>query len=168
MNMDIKELFAKLRGGKGGGKSGGGITAFFDKNPKMKVIIPAILIGISLIVALVIIVTTEKTKIDTTPANSGDAAQAEVFPQDVRNKEDIPLEGADVLSESALSHGKVTAILVNSDGYYTATVETDNQSYPHLQVGDCLGDSSWTVENITDNTVIISFGETKVELKLDI
>ena len=28
MNMDIKELFAKLRGGKGGGKSGGGITAF--------------------------------------------------------------------------------------------------------------------------------------------
>ena len=61
MNMDIKELFAKLKGSKGGGKSGGGITAFFDKNPKMKIIIPIVLIAISVLVALIIIFTTEKT-----------------------------------------------------------------------------------------------------------
>ena len=167
MNMDIKELFAKLKGSKGGGKSGGGITTFFDKNPKMKIIIPIILIAISVLVALIIIFTTEKTKIDTTPVNSGDAAQAEVLPQNVRNKEDIPLDGDDVLSESALAHGKVTAILVNSDGYYTAIVETDKQSYQKLQVGDYLDDSSWIVENITDDSVVISLGETKVELKAD-
>ena len=41
MNMDIKELFAKLKGGKSG-KGGSGFTAFFDKNPKMKIIIPII------------------------------------------------------------------------------------------------------------------------------
>ena len=167
MNMDIKELFAKLKGGKSG-KGGSGFTAFFDKNPKMKIIIPIILIAISVLVALIIIFTTEKKKIDTNPVNSGDAAQAEVLPQNVRNKEDIPLDGDDVLDDVALSHGKVTAITFNSEGYYTATVETDSRHYPNLQVGDYLDDSSWIVENITDDSVVISLGETKVELKLDI
>ncbi|MGN1161682.1 MAG: hypothetical protein ACI4SX_05470, partial [Candidatus Fimenecus sp.] len=146
-------------------KGGSGFTAFFDKNPKMKIIIPIILIAISVLVALIIIFTTEKTKIDTTPVNSGDAAQAEVLPQNVRNKEDIPLDGTDVLDDVALSHGKVTAIMFNSEGYYTATVETDNQHYPNLQVGDYLGDSSWIVESITDDSVVISLDDTKVELK---
>ena len=42
MNMDVKDLIAKLKsgGGKTTAKKGGSsFTAFFDKNPQMKIII---------------------------------------------------------------------------------------------------------------------------------
>mgnify|MGYP003319652337 CR=1 FL=1 len=57
--MDIKDLIAKLKSGSGKSstKAGGSsFTAFFDKNPKMKIIIPAVLVAISVLVALVIII----------------------------------------------------------------------------------------------------------------
>ncbi len=166
MNMDIKDLIAKLKGGSGGNKRGGGLTGFFDKNPKMKVIIPAICLGISVLVALVIIFTTGTIEIDDTPVNNGvNGSQVDVLPQDVRNLEDIELLGDDVFDDVALANAKVTAIIVNSDGYYTATVEAENQSYPHLQVGDYVGSSSWLVEDITDDCVIVALGEKRIQLE---
>lgn len=166
MNMDIKDLIAKLKGGSGGNKRGGGLTGFFDKNPKMKIIIPAICLGISLLVALVIIFTTGTVEIDDTPVNSDTTgSQVDVLPQDVRNLEDIEVIGDDVFDDVALANAKVTAIIVNSDGYYTATVETDNQSYPHLQVGDYVGSSSWLVEDITDECVIVALGDRRIQLE---
>ena len=165
MNMDIKDLIAKLKGGSGGAKRGGGITGFFEKNPKMKIIIPAICIGISILVALTIIITTGTIEVDNDPVG-GDVggSKVDVLPQDVRDYEDIEVNGDNVFDDVALANAKVTAIIVNSDGYYTATVEADNQSYPHLQVGDYVGTSSWLVEDITDECVIIALGEKKIQL----
>ena len=166
MNMDIKDLIAKLKSGSGGNKRGGsGLTGFFEKNPKMKVIIPAICLGISVLVALVIIVTTGTIEIDESPVggnNSG--SEVDILPEDVRQYEDIEVLGDDVFDDVALANAKVTIIIVNSDGYYTATIETDNQAYPHLQVGDYVGTSSWLVEDITDECVIVALGEKKLQL----
>ncbi len=167
MNMDIKDLIAKLKGGSGGNsRKKGGMTAFFEKNPKMKIIIPSIFIGISVLVALVIIFTTGSVDLDETPVNSGtNGTQVDVLPQDVRNLEDIEIEGDSVFDDVALANAKVTAIIVNSDGYYTATVEAENESYPHLQVGDYVGSSSWMVEDITDECVIVALGDKKLKLE---
>ena len=166
MNMDIKDLIAKLKGGSGDTKRGGGITGFFDKNPKMKIIIPAICLGISVLVAIVIIATTGTIEVENYPTNNGgEGTHVDVLPQDVREYEDIELIGDDVFDDVALAKAKVTAIIVNSDGYYTATVEAENQSYPHLQVGDYVGSSSWLVEDITDDCVIVALGDKKLQLK---
>lgn len=166
MNMDIKDLIAKLKGGSGEAKRGGGLTGFFEKNPKMKVIIPAICLGISVLVAIVIIVTTGTIEVEEMPTNNdGTGSQVDVLPQSVRDYEDIDLVGDDVFDDVALANAKVTAIIVNSDGYYTATVEAENQSYPHLQVGDYVGSSSWLVEDITDDCVIVALGDKKIQLK---
>ncbi len=167
MNMDIKDLIAKLKGGSGGNsRRSGGVTAFFEKNPKMRIIIPAIFIGISVLVALVIIFTTGSVEIDDTLVSGGTTGtQVDVLPQEVRNYEDIDLTGDDVFDDVALANAKVTAIIVNSDGYYTATVEAENESYPHLQVGDYVGSSSWIVEDITEDCVIVALGEKKLQLE---
>ncbi|MBR5321359.1 MAG: hypothetical protein IKU41_05920 [Clostridia bacterium] len=165
MNMDIKDLIAKLKGGNSGAKRGGGITGFFEKNPKMKIIIPAICLGLSVLVAIVIIVTTGTIEIDESPVGGNSAgSQVDVLPQDVRDLEDIEVLGDDVFDDVALANAKVTAIIKNSEGYYTATVEADKQSYPHLQVGDYVGASSWLVEDITDECVIVALGEKKIQL----
>lgn len=166
MNMDIKDLIAKLKGGSGDAKRGGGITGFFDKNPKMKIIIPAICLGISLLVAIVIIATTGTIEVEDYPVNNGETgSHVDALPQDVRDYEDIELVGDDVFDDVALANAKVTAIIINSDGYYTATVEAEKQSYPHLQVGDYVGSSSWLVEDITDDCVIVALGDKKIQLK---
>ena len=165
MNMHIKDLIAKLKGSSGGNKRGGGLTGCFEKNPKMKVIIPSICLGISILVALVIILTTGTIEVDDSPVGGNNAgSQVDVLPQDVRKYEDIEVLGEGVFDDVALANAKVTAIIVNSDGYYTATVEADNQSYPHLQVGDYVGTSSWLVEDITDECVIVALGEKKIQL----
>ena len=126
MNMDIKDLIAKLKSGSSGNKRGGGLTGFFEKNPKMKVIIPAICLGISVLVALVIIFTTGTIEIDESPVggnNSG--AQVDVLPQDVRNYEDIEVLGDDVFDDVALANAEYigyasphTAVINNPDYCY--------------------------------------------------
>lgn len=168
MNMDIKDLIAKLKSGSGKNtnKSGGSsLTAFLDKNPKMKIIIPAILIAISVLVALVIIISTKSPKIDTTPVVGGEAQNVDVLPQDVRDLEDIEIEGDNVFDEVDVANAKITAIIRNSDGYYTAVMETKTNSYSTLNVGDYINGSSWMVEDITDDGVLIALGEKKVEIK---
>lgn len=166
MNMDIKDLIAKLKGGSGGGKKeGNSLTAFFDKNPKMKIILPAIVGAISILVALAIIITTNSPDIDTTPVGGGEAQNVDVLPQDVRDLEDIEIEGENVFDEVDIANAKITTIIVNSDGYYTAVMETKTNSYATLQVGDYINGSSWLVEDITDDCVIVALGEKKVEIK---
>lgn len=170
MNMDIKDLIAKLKGNKGSGTKSrnGGMVAFFDKNPKMKIIIPAMLLAVALLAAIIIIFTTDKNPIEDMPVDgTANGEQVEILPKDVRELEDIEVTGDNVFDEVDVSHAKITAIMVNSDGYYTATMVTDTQSYPHLQVGDYIGGSSWLVEDITDNKVTIALGDKKVDLKFE-
>ena len=168
-NIDIKDLFAKLKkgGSSGGKKSGGGMTAFFEKNPKMKIIIPAILLAISILAALVIILTTtlHSVKVDDSPV-SGSGEKVAVLPDSVRDLEDIDIAGGEVLEKADLSRAKLTTIISNSDGYYTAVVETDKKSYSTLQLGDKLGDS-WLVEAIDSNSITLTYEDETVVLKLD-
>lgn len=167
MNMDIKDLIAKLKSGSGKSstKAGGSsFTAFFDKNPKMKIIIPAVLVAISVLVALVIIISTNSPEIDTTPVGGGEAQNVDVLPQDVRDLEDIEIEGGNVFDEVDLAEARVGAILYNQEGYYTASLET--KAKPDgvtIKVGDYIG--SWLVKDITDDEVIFALGEKKVEIK---
>lgn len=166
MNMDIKDLFAKLKKGNSGStRTGGGITGFLDKNPKMKIIIPAVLLAISVLVMIVIILTTPKTEINTdiTPVN-GDIVQN--LPQDAIGKDDLDIESGDVLSEVTLDHPKVTAIYFVKGGYSMATIETDTHSYPQLKEGDTINGTEWKVEQITENSVIISLNGEMTELKM--
>lgn len=168
MNMDIKDLIAKLKSGSGKSNTKAGessFTAFFDKNPKMKIIIPAVVIAISVLVALAIILSVKSPKIDTTPVGGGEAQNVDVLPQDVREYEDIDIEGGNVFDEVDVANAKITAIIKNSDGYYTAVMETKTASYPNLNVGDYINGSSWMVEDITENGVVIALGEKKVEIK---
>lgn len=164
MNMDIKDLIAKLKGGSGGNKRGGGITAFFEKNPKMKIILPAILAVISVLVAAVIIVTTKSPEIDTTPVGNGEIQQADALPQDVRDYEDIEVEGEGVFSDVTIANAKITGIYYNNDGYYSATMATDTGSYL-ICVGDYIGGSSWQVVEINDQCVVVALGEKEITLK---
>ena len=168
MNMDVKDLIAKLKSGgsKTTAKKGGSsFTTFFDKNPQMKIIIPAVLVAISVLVALVFIITTKSPTIDTSPVGGGEAQNVDVLPQDVRDLEDIEIEGGNVFDEVDVANAKITAIIKNSDGYYTAVMQTKTNSYSTLNVGDYINGSSWMVEDITDDCVIIALGEKKVEIK---
>ncbi len=168
MNMDIKDLIAKLKGGnKNSGKGGGGITAFFEKNPTMKIVLPAVLLAIAAIVAIVIVVSTaiNKTEVDTSPVDAN-AQEVDILPQDVRDFEDLDTEGDGVFDEVDIANAKVTTIIRNSDGYYTAVMETKTNSYSTLQVGDYINGSSWQVEEITDDYVLLGLGDKKVELRL--
>lgn len=165
MNMDIKDLIAKLKGGNSGNKRGGGLTGFFEKNPKMKIIIPSILAAISILVAIIIIVTTSSPEIDTTPVASGEVQNVDALPQDVRDLEDIDVEGENIFDDVAVANAKITAIYYNQDGYYTATMVTDTKSYPNLQVGDYIDGSSWQVIEINEQCVVVALGEKEVTIK---
>ncbi len=168
MNMDIKELFAKLKSGKGKGRSSGGVVAFFEKNPKMKIIIPAIFFAISVLVAIVIVVKTSTAKVPELNVSSGEAGtnKVEVLPEDVREAEKLDgITDSEMFNEAVLAHPKVTAIIYNGEGYYTATVETDNAHYPNLTVGQYVAGSDWLVENITADQVIFSCNGQKITVK---
>lgn len=169
MNMDIKELIAKLKSKSGGGsRNSGGVAAFFEKNPKMKIIIPAIFVAISVLVALLIIVKTGKAKVPDIPVNSneGSTNQVEVLPEDVRESENLEgITDSEMFNEAVLSHPKVTAIIYNTEGYYTATVVTDNAHYPNLSVGQYVAGSDWLVESITADQVVFSCNGQKITVK---
>lgn len=160
MNMDIKDIIAKLKAKSGGGsRNSGGVAAFFEKNPKMKIIIPAIFLAISLLVSVIIIIKTGKTKIPDVPVDSSGASQnqVEVLPEEIREAEKLDgINDAAVFNQAVLAHPKVTAIIYNNEGYYTATVETDNAHYPNLSVGQYVAGSDWLVESITADRVVFS------------
>lgn len=170
MNMDVKDLIAKLKskGGKGSSKSGGSsLTAFFDKNPKMKIIIPIVLILISALVSVSIIVTTKTSKVDSTPVNVENGDQVDVLPQGIIVVEEDEVGSENVFDEVAIANAKYTAMIYNSEGYYTAQLETKSNIIT-VKVGDYIDGSSWLVEDISEEKVVLSLGDKKVEIKRDV
>lgn len=172
MNMDVKDLIAKLKSKKGDSRNGSGFAAFFEKNPKMKIIIPVIFLAISVLVAVVIVVKTSNAKVPDIPLDSIEANtnQAEALPKEVRNAEQLEgITDRALLNEAVLAHPKVTAITYNdSEGYFTATVESDNGSYPNLQIGQYIAGSDWLVENITWEQVVFSCNGQTVTVKINL
>ncbi len=172
MNMDVKDLIAKLK--KGGGKKGaankkGGnpVLAFFDKNPKMKIILPLILLLIAAAVAVAFIVTGAKTDVDVnTDAGKPQGEAVDVMPMLERPIGEALEDGANPFDEDAIANAKLKGTMYNSNGYWTALVETKTHSYV-LQVGDYVSNSDWLVEEINDNSITFSMGDKKrtVEIK---
>lgn len=159
-NMDVKDLFKNLKskGGKKDGRKSGGLNAFFEKNPKMKIILPAVVVLIAVAVAVIIIVTGVTT--DTTVDDTAVAGQSVmVLPQAVRNETETLAEGADPFSEDAISNGKITVMGYNSDGVRTAVVQNQYGTSYLLEVGSRVGDSEWYVDSIDDTSVTFSMGE---------
>lgn len=172
MNMDIKDLIAKIKSKKGNSRNSGGVAAFFEKNPKMKIIIPVIFFAISILVAVVIVVKTSNAKVPDIPVGSieTNTNQVEAFPKEIRDAEKLEgITDKDLLNEAVLAHPKVTAITYNdSEGYYTATVVADNDLHYTLQVGQYVAGSDWLVENITWEQVVFSCNGQKVTVKINL
>lgn len=166
MNMNVKDVIAKLKSGKKKDARGGSaITKFFEKNPKMKIIIPAIILLISVAVAIAIIISGVTADTELAPEVSVAGQSVEVLPQLERTTAPIG-EGVDPFSEDVIANATLTGIVYNSAGYRTAIVNTQYASYV-LQAGDYVSTSSWLVEDITDNSITFSLdGKTRtVEMK---
>ena len=88
MNMDVKDLFAALKKKSGSKKKdtrgGSSFVNFFEKNPKMKIILPAILVLIAVAVAVVLIITGIQTETDVDPDSAVAGQAVEVLPMQER------------------------------------------------------------------------------------
>lgn len=160
-NMDIKDLFKKFKsGGAKDARKGGKLNAFFEKNPKMKYILPAIVVLISVAVAAIIIFAgNPDTDIPDPAAVQGQ--EVAVLPQIERHEaETLADEGEDPFEEDILANARVTGMIYNFGGYWTATIATkDNKNGFTVQVGDYVGSSDWYVESIDGDTVVVTMGD---------
>ncbi|MEG2174934.1 MAG: hypothetical protein RR135_05575 [Oscillospiraceae bacterium] len=84
---------------------------------------------------------------------SPNATSVEVLPQNIRSfnggGENNPF------ATESLGEVRITGIVSNSNGLYTAIVESQSASYI-LSIGDQLFGSSWEVSKITKNSVTFS------------
>lgn len=159
-NIDLKDLFKKKSGAAklNDTKSGNSLTKFFEKNPKMKLIIPIILILIAAGVATGIIIMNSAVDTDVKDPPSVSAKSVEVLPiAEGRTQEAVP-QNANPFSEDVIANAKLRGILYNSNGYRTAIVETEYAAYT-VQVGDYVGSSEWLTSDITDTTVTFTLGD---------
>lgn len=165
MKMDVKDLFAKFKKG-GSSKSSGGITTFLEKNPAMKVIIPVVLIVVAIAAAILIVFSVKKMKVDKNPVNV-QSQNVYALPQQYFPNGDE--KQGDTVGDIALEHPRLTAIY--DMGRPVVTIETDNGSYPSLEVGEKIGDSDWSVYEVKENSVVLvcDDGENKqyIELKME-
>lgn len=146
MNIDVKELFAKLKGGqKKDARAGSAFVQFFEKNPKMKIIIPAIFVVIAAVVAAIFIVSGLRTETDVDPNMPASGTAVDVLPMLERSEGVSLADGVDPFSEDVIANAKLTGVFYNSDGFRTAILKTEYASYI-VQVGDYVGDSTWLVE----------------------
>ena len=163
MNMDLKELIAKITGknkdasAAGAKKKNNSVSLFFENNPAMKFVIAIIAVVVSLAVALVIIISAKRSKpdLDTNVAvNSSDTV--EVLPKIERDRVD-EYEGKDPFVENILDGAKLTGIY-ETYGYKCATLQTTRKSYTLFE-GDSVGDSDWVVSEITDKSITLVSGD---------
>ena len=159
-NMDIKDLFKKLKSGSGkkDARKGSSVTAFFDKNPKMRIILPALFVLIAVVVAALIILSGADTDVDLDEGATVAGQAVAVLPEIERTQSENVADDVDPFAEDVIANAKITGMIYNSDGYWTAVVQTSYASYS-LQVGDYVGGSQWLVESITDTSVTFSLGE---------
>lgn len=160
-NMDIKDLFKKLKSGssKKDARKGGKLNAFFDKNPQMKYILPGIIVLISVAVAAIIIFTGNPNT-DIPEPVSVEGQEVEVLPQLERREAETLADDADPFEEDILANAKVTGMIYNFGGYWTATIATkDNKNGFTVQVGDYVGSSDWYVESIDGTSVVVTMGD---------
>lgn len=161
MNIDIKALIAKITGKDKGSvpakRKENPISKFFQKNPKMKIIVAAIAVVVSLAVAVTIILTYKNSSPDLdTNVTANENAAVDILPETERDIGET-VNGEDPFDENALNAAKLTGIY-DFYGYKTATLQTSSKSYT-LREGDSVGKSDWIVSEITDSSIKIALGD---------
>lgn len=140
------------------------VVEFFEKNPLMKIIIPAVLFVILAAVFIFIIfgdgiITGDVDDVDVT---IDDSAAVEVWNGEsdiLKDKELIKLIENDPLSPDILSTAKYTGYIVGSSGLKTAQVEIGSGDSLVLTLGETVGDSEWEVTEITKSYIVFKAGD---------
>ena len=160
--MNIKDLIAKITGknkeaGIGSTKKKNSVSAFFERNPKMNYIIGLIAVLVAISVAVIIAISYRASKVDLNTNVSVNANQeVEVLPKIERDRAG-EYDGKDPFEENILDGAKLTGIY-ETYGYRSATLQTTRKSYTLFE-GDTLGESDWTVSEITDNSITLVSGD---------
>ncbi len=147
------------------------IEEFFQKNPIMKIVIPAIAFLIIVSVFL-IIVFGDKVFTEDPQQNTGtvapDSNVVEVLPgnNEITDKKVLEIINDDPLSADILSSAKYTGYVGGSSGLKTALIEIGSgKDVLVLSVGETVGDSSWEVTEIDEDYVLFKAG--KITKKLN-
>ena len=148
------------------------VAQFFDKNPIMKIVIPAILFLI--IVAIFILVIfgdgilmnkDDSDSVDTSTQSN----EVQVIPGNniIKDKELVELIDDDPLSPDILSSAKYTGSVVGSSGLKTALIQIGSEGDTlTLCLGETIGDSNWELKEITSDYVIFKAGEITKKINL--
>jgi Tfp pilus assembly protein PilP len=159
--VDIKDLIAKITGKNKDGSAGkvkkNSVSMFFERNPKMKYIIAVIAIMVSAAVAVVLALSYRSSKPDLdTNVTANKNQQVEILPQ-IEREVASDYDGKDPFVENILDGAKLTGVY-ETYGYMSATLQTTKKSYTLFE-GDTLGDSDWTVSEITSNSITLVSGD---------
>ncbi len=136
---------------------------FFDKNPLMKVLVPAVLfIIIAAIILFVIfgdgVLQGDNTDIDTD--NNSNYVQALPGDDIINDKEIVELINSDPLSPDILASAKYKGYVKSTNGRINALIEIGSTG-DNLQVerGETVGDSAWELIEVNKEYVIFKAGE---------
>ena len=140
------------------------VMDFFDKNPLMKILIPAILF-IILAAVFVFVIFGDGVimgDVDDVDITIDESAAVDVWNGNsdiLKDKELIKLIEDDPLSPDILSTAKYTGYTVGSSGLKAAQVEIGEGDKLVLTLGETVGESEWTVSEITKTYIVFEAGE---------
>ena len=145
---------------------------FFEKNPILKIIIPVLLFAI-LAGIFVFVIFGDGVLRGKDDASAGTPTQSETNTVDVlpgnntiTDEDVVSLIEKDPLSADILATAKYTGYAVGSSGLKTALVQIGtNGDTLVLSLGETVGDSSWTVTELTKDYVIFSAGKLTKKLE---
>lgn len=167
--------------GKGKKESGGApkvdvtmkMMEFFDKNPIMKVVVPAVLLVV-LVGVIVFVVMGDGVILDENNLGDENVASSEYVGiydggnDPIEDPEIVELIENDPLSEDILATAQYKGYVVGSSGLKTATVQigADGSQSLTLSLGETIGNSEWEVVEINSEYVLVRAGEIERKLEL--
>lgn len=148
------------------------VAQFFEKNPIMKILIPAILFLIIVAIFILVIfgdgILMDKDD-DASVDSSNQSNEVLVIPENdiIKDKEIVELIDNDPLSPDILASAKYTGSVVGSSGLKTALIHIGSQGDTlTLAVGETVGDSDWELKEIASDYVIFKAGELTKKIDL--
>ena len=148
------------------------IAQFFEKNPFMKFVIPAVLFLI-LVAIFILVVFGDGILLDKDGTDTGDASvqsnEVQVIPGNniIKDKEIVKLIDSDPLSPDILAAASYTGSVVGSSGLKTALIQVGSEGdVLVLTMGETIGDSDWELKEIASDYVVFQAG--KLTKKIDL
>ncbi len=148
------------------------ISNFFEKNPWMKIAVPAILLVILIAVFLLVMFGDGILKGDDGAGSVDTSVQSnevQVIPGNnvIKDKEIVELIDDDPLSPDILAEASYTGSVTGSSGLKTALIQIGSSGdVLVLATGETIGDSSWELIEISSEYVIFRAGEMTKKLNL--